>query len=145
MREFVIQTEPAHDGTDLAGIADRLGRPMAPDAMRVWYERDVSALLQRVLRLEDARQQQLWQKAANRELRDKIVEQRDELEAARQLALDQQRRLEQAEAELAEAGRVREQLVACQAQLQGVAAQALAERAELARGLRAILTRLEPA
>lgn len=69
---FVLPAEPAHDGTDLAAIAERLNLRMSDDGLRLWYQRDVSMLLSAVYALRDEQRQRFWQKEANQKLREQL-------------------------------------------------------------------------
>jgi hypothetical protein len=71
-RPFVLPAEPAHDGTDLQSIAERLNVRMADDGLRAWYQRDVSALLQAVIELRDEQRQRFRQKEAVQKLREQL-------------------------------------------------------------------------
>ena len=91
MAQFVIRVEPARDRLDLQGIAERLDALLTDEGLRVWYQRDVRALLERVIRLENEREQLFWEKAANQQLRDELTTAQGRVEILQQ-QFDRQRR-----------------------------------------------------
>ena len=93
---FVLPAEPAHDGTDLQSIAERLNVRMSDDGLRTWYQRDVTTLLQAVCALRDEQRQRFWAKESNQRLREQLEASeraRQEAEAAYRARLGELRSL----------------------------------------------------
>ncbi len=76
MTTFTIPIEPAHDGTAIEDIADRLNiaQTISDEGLRAWYPRDVAALLRAVYQLRDEQRERFWAKEANQRLRERVAE-----------------------------------------------------------------------